>query len=410
MWKGVLILLGMAISLVAHASAGKLLRNESLRQDAGGDARVVALLNRGDTVDILDRQGGWLRVATGQGEGWVRLLSVRADVSAQTAPMAELRGELAPASRRLESRIVAVAGFRGGEDEERIDAEGRAALERLQRFSVTAAEAAATAASLGLVANGAACGAFPTVALDREAAAGAVRLSLMSAWLLNRLTPDDEAKIGRALAVRLLIALPAVEDADLQRHVNRVGRWLLAAQGGRADAAWLFAVLDSDAIQSWSTPGGHVFITRGLYSQLRDEAELAAVLGREIARLADKRLLLDLRANAATSGRPRDEAAFLRQLLGDGLDALQRPLAAESEYLADRAAVMLAARAGYDPYGLAAFLQQLSGLPETDPRLAWLSGTQPRVETRLSRLSHTLEECLAHLPAGKAPRLQRKEP
>ncbi len=410
MLKYLLILLGLGVSLVVQAASGTLLRDENLRQDSGSDARVLALLARGDAVEILGREGGWLHVATGQGEGWVRLLSVRANVSAQTAPMAELRGELAPASRRLESRIVAVAGFRGGEDEERIEAAGQAALQRLERFRAAAAEAADSAASAGLRANKSSCSAFPPVDMDRETGPGGVRLSLMSAWLLNRLSPEDEARIGRALAVRLLIALPAVEDAALQRYVNRVGRWVVAAQGGHPGASWLFAVLDSDAIQAWSTPGGYVFITRGLYRQLRDEAELAAVLGREVARLADKRLLLDLRANTGSSGRPRDEAAFLRQLLGEGLEALQRPHAAESEFLADRAAVMLAARAGYDPYALAVFLQHLGGLPDADPRLAWLAGTQPRAESRLARLSNTLEDCLARLPAGQAPGLYRMEP
>jgi hypothetical protein len=408
MWKIVAMLLGLAFFLTAQAAPGKLLRDENLRQDRDGDARVLALLNRGDAVEILDRQGGWLRVGTARGEGWVRLLSVRGDVAAQTAPLTELRGELAPASRRLETRIVAVAGFRGGEEEEKVEAAGRAALARLEGFRLTASEASAAAGSLGLVAGGvaasAACGTPPEV--ERVAESSGVRLSLMSAWLLNRMGPEDEAKIGRALAARLLIAMPAVDDADLQRYLNRVGAWVIAAQGGGSEVRGLFAVLDSNEINAWSTPGGHVFISRGLYRQLRDEAELAAVLAREVARLADKRLLQALRQHAG-GGRPRDEAGFLRQLLGDGLDALQRPDAAECEYQADRAAVLLAARAGYDPYALAGFLQQLSGLPEGDPRLAALARGLPRAETRLARLSNNLEECLAGLPAGKAPPLYR---
>lgn len=412
MWKVMLPLVACVFSLVAQAAPGKLLRDENLRQDSGSDARVLALLNRGDAVEILDRRGGWLRVGTARGEGWVRLLSVRGDVAAQTAPLAELRGELAPSSRRLETRIVAVAGFRGGEEEEKIEAAGQAALARLEGFRLTAAEATAAAGRLGLaagdVATNAACGAPPELErAERAAQSSSVRLSLMSAWLLNRMGPEDEAKIGRALAVRLLIAMPAVDDADLQRYLNRVGAWVIAAQGGGSEARGLFAVLDSDEINAWSTPGGHVFISRGLYRQLRDEAELAAVLAREVARQADKRLLQALRQHAGGGGRPRDEAAFLRQLLGDGLDALQRPDAAEREYQADRAAVLLAARAGYDPYALAAFLQKLGGLPEGDPRLTILARGLPRTETRLARLSDSLEECLTGLPAGKAPPLYR---
>lgn len=407
MWKVVFLLAASVFPLAAQAAPGSLLRDEPLRQHAAGDARVLAALARGDALDILAREGGWLRVASARGEGWVRLLSVRRDVAAQTAPLAELRGELAPASRRLETRIVAVAGFRGIEEEDKIEAAALAALERLARFRATPAAASAAASDMGL-APGPELTACGSPCPPEPGAAAGTRLSLMSAWLLQRLSPEDEAKIGRALAVRLLIAMPAVDDAALQRYVNRVGRWVVAAQGPSwPQADWLFAVLDSEAIQAYSTPGGHVFITRGLYRLLRDEAELAAVLAREVARLGDKRLLDDLRRNAPGGGRPRDEAAFLRQLLGNGLEALQRPHAVEGEFRADRDAVLLAARAGYDPYALAAFLQDLGGLPAADPRLAPLARVPPGADSRLARLSASLEECLAGLPAGKAPPLYR---
>ena len=150
MWRIGLLLLACVISLAARAAPGSLLRDETLRQDAAADAPALAALGRGETVDILSRKGGWLRVASARGEGWVRLLSVRRGVAAQTAPLAELRDELAPASRRLEARIVAVAGFRGIEEEEKLEADALAALEKLGRFRVTAAAASAEAAGLGL--------------------------------------------------------------------------------------------------------------------------------------------------------------------------------------------------------------------------------------------------------------------
>lgn len=385
-------------SLAVQAAPGKLLRDENLRAEAAMGARVLALLARGDTVDTLERRGGWLRVGTPQGDGWVRLLSVRGDVAAQGAPLAELKAELLPGTRPVETRVVAVAGFRGGEDNEQIEAAGRAALEKLESYRLAAAPGRSRLASQ----VDAACGSSALPAVTRATAPGGVRLSLMSAWLLNRMSAEDEAKIGRALAVRLLSTLPGVDDPGLQGYLNQAGRRLVAALDGQANQPWLFAVLDSEEIYAYSAPGGYVFITRGLYRLLRDEAELAVVLAREIAHLSDKRLLLDLRQNAANSGRPRDEADFLRQLLGNGLDALIRPFSVESEYAADRAAVLLTARAGYDPYALAAFLQSLGGVPEDDPRLTLLSRAQPRADARLERLSRTLETCLAGLPPGRS--------
>ncbi|MDD5391154.1 MAG: M48 family metalloprotease [Gallionellaceae bacterium] len=389
------------LSLAVQAAPGKLLRDENLRADAAMGARVLALLARGDTVETLERQGGWLRVGTPQGDGWVRLLSVRGDVAAQGAPLAELKAELLPGARPVETRVVAVAGFRGGEDDEQIEAAGRAALEKLESYRLAASPEAVPGRTRLASRVDAACGAPALPAAARATPSGGARLSLMSAWLLDRMSAEDEAKIGRALAVRLLSTLPVVDDPGLQGYLNQAGRRLVAALGGQANQPWLFAVLDSEEIYAYSAPGGYVFITRGLYRLLHDEAELAVVLAREIAHLSDQRLLLDLRQNASNSGRPRDEADFLRQLLGNGLDALIRPFSVESEYAADREAVLLTARAGYDPYALAAFLQSLGGVPEGDPRLTLLSRSQPRADARLERLSRTLETCLAGLPPGR---------
>lgn len=392
-----LALIVVLFSLTAQAAPGKLLRDENLRQEAGRDARVLALLSRGNPVEILERQGGWLRISAPQGEGWVRLLSVRGDVAAQGAPLTELQAELMPGSQPIESRLVAVAGFRGGEDEERIEAAGRKALEMLDSYRLPGASLSANAGRQ--LASACAPLSFPEVA--KASAPSGVRLSLMSAWLLNRMSAEDEAKIGRALAARLLTILPAVDDSGLQRYLNQVGSRMVAAMGQQSDLPWLFVVLDSEDIYAYSTPGGQVFITRGLYRLLRDEEELAALLAREVVHLADKRLLRDLRQYAPNTGRPRDEAEFLRQLLGNGLDMLSRPYSVESEFEADRAAVLLLARAGYDPYALAAFLQSLGSVPENDPRQALLSRTQPRADARLERLAKTMEECLAALPMSQ---------
>lgn len=377
-----LFLLLAGVSL-AQADPGRLLRDEPLRSAPDAQAEASGTLARGEKADIRERRGGWYRVSTSRGDGWVRLLSLRREPG--QALISELKGELGLEGQRIETRIVAVAGFRGGEEEDRAEEAGAAALRSL--------EAARGTDTVNVTPSPLAesCGAWPT----RPGASPAGKLSLLSAWALNRLDAEHEARIGRALAGRLLNALPPARADEANRVLQRTGRRLLAALDAPDQDAWLFALLDSEEIHAFSTPGAQVFLTRGLYRQLRDEAELAAVLAREIARLDGRDLLRSLRQKAATLARPRDEKEFLRQLLGNGIDSLIRPQSVESEFQADRLGVLFALRAGYDPYGLITFLQGLAGLAENDPRLVLLSRTHPRADTRIERLSRTLDACLA---------------
>lgn len=404
-WRWSLLLFLLA-SGSGRAAPGSLLRDETLRPEPGLEA-VGAPLARGSAVDILERRGGWLRVATEGREGWVRVLSVRGEAAAQRDVLGEAKGVLTRAEPRVNARIVAIAGFRGGEDE---DAAGRAALASLESHRLGPGGADAFARAAGLTRQDLNCAGRPSP--DREPPRSlpqGITLSLMSAWSLDRLTPEHEARIGAYLAGRALIARRPVPDGALQDYVNHVGRWL-ADQGGTAGEPWLFAVLDDDGSQAYGLPGGHVFLTRGLYRRLHDEAELAAVLAREIARLRSHALLRALRANPApvsVAGRPRDESDFLARWLGDGSAALNRPLPAEEEFAADRDGVLLAAQAGYDAYALAGVLQTLGGLAGDVARAGPMHGA-PAPERRLARLDADLGECLAAARSGRVPnRYQR---
>jgi len=60
-----------------------------------------------------------------------------------------------------------------------------------------------------------------------------------------------------------------------QSYVNRVGRWL-ALQSERPDLPWHFGVIDTVSINAFAAPGGYVLIMRGLYEILDKGAEFEA--------------------------------------------------------------------------------------------------------------------------------------
>ncbi len=207
---------------------------------------------------------------------------------------------------------------------------------------------------------------------------------------------DEEIRLGQDLAGRLLGALPPLPDPQVQAYLNRLGRWL-ALQSARPDLPWRFAVVASDSLGAFATPGGHVFVSSGLVSLMRDEHELAGVLAHEIAHVVERhhvRAVLE----KARAGLARDAVAELaadytrgnplvtQALLDGGMNLYASGLDQGDEFAADRAGLVLAARAGYDPFGLAMLLSTLDALDPQEPRAALLFSTHPDTRERIERL------------------------
>jgi len=214
---------------------------------------------------------------------------------------------------------------------------------------------------------------------------------------------EDEVRLGRQIAGNLLGAAPLVKDDMLQQYVNRVGRWV-ALQSDRPDLKWTFGVIQTDDINAFAAPGGYVFITRGLYATLKDEGELAGVLGHEIAhvqqkhhlKVLQKSQLLDMGANILKKRVDKGGSAAQR-IIGSGAEIFSRGLDKDAEFEADRLGVILAARAGYDAWGLPSVLQEISAVSSSDNAVGMLFKTHPHPDERLSRLADAMGERLDSL-------------
>jgi predicted Zn-dependent protease len=224
----------------------------------------------------------------------------------------------------------------------------------------------------------------------------------------------EEIAVGREVAGRMLGAAPLVADPELQAYVNRVGRWI-AAQTERPDLPWHFGVIDSPAINAFAAPGGYVLITRGLYEILNSEAQLAGVLGHEIGHVVQRHHITVLQKSAAISAgaqlaQARDRSQLVGNLIGTGAEIFARGLDKSAEFEADQIGVVLAARAGYSPYGLVEVLHKLSARGAGDASLALLFRTHPHPGERLTEIGQVLAPRVAELPAGQEPALRAVNP
>lgn len=204
----------------------------------------------------------------------------------------------------------------------------------------------------------------------------------------------DEEKLGREIAGRLLGAAPLVNDAKLQAYVNKVGRYV-ATQSSRADINWTFGVVETDTVNAFAAPGGYVFVTRGLYVLLKNEAELAGVLAHEIGHVNARhhvKLMQKQRALSAGKDLLLKKAGggdSVQALVGNGAEIYARSLDKGSEYEADRLGIFYATRAGYDTWGLAAVLDRLDAEGQAD-KLTLLFKTHPLPADRLTAIDTAL--------------------
>lgn len=213
----------------------------------------------------------------------------------------------------------------------------------------------------------------------------------------------EEIELGGDVAARLLGAAPLVPNAALQTYVNRVGRWL-ASQTERPNLPWQFGVLDAPQVNAFATPGGHIFVTRGLLARMKNEAELAGVLAHEIAHVLKKHHLkaiqknaqLELAGTALSLSRRTEDADKRTKLLAAGSELYLRGLDKSDELEADRLGVVIAARGGYDAYGLPAVLQTLQAMNPEDSGLALMFKTHPAPAERLDALERLQPVLDAH--------------
>lgn len=222
---------------------------------------------------------------------------------------------------------------------------------------------------------------------------------------------QDEQAMGREIAGRMLGAAPLVNDAAMQAYVNRVGRWI-AMQSERPDLPWRFAVIDTASINAFAAPGGYVMLTRGLYDILDSEAQLAGVLAHEIGHIVRRHHVTVMQKSAALSAGSQlaqrdNRAAILNNMIGTGAEVFARGLDKSAEYEADAVGVVLAARAGYNPFGLVDVLHKLAARGANDNSMALLFKTHPLPGERLAQLGDLLAPNMARLPGGRDPEIRR---
>ena len=248
-----------------------------------------------------------------------------------------------------------------------------------------------------------------------------------------------EMQLGRNMAGRLLQFYGTYGDQGLVKYVNKVGSYV-AQFTGKIKYHFMFNILDTDEINAFACPGGYILITKGLLKELQTEAELAAILGHEIAHVNEQHMFDTLRKmnpkkreseakkldeerkrleNRVDKFRRRPKAkgsttasSLARYLTGTGVNIgfdllktstvgmnviLNQGLSPKLEYEADKLGLTYASNAGYNPQAYKNFLSRLTIKKKVEKEkklsnLINLGKTHPPPDKRLQALKEEIQK------------------
>ncbi len=180
------------------------------------------------------------------------------------------------------------------------------------------------------------------------------------------MTPAEEREIDARVARQVESEFGLVKNEALQEYVSAVGQ-ALAVHSPRQDVIYSFQVVEMEEPNAFALPGGHIYVSRGLLMVANSEAELANVLGHEIAHVAARHAAKQ-DAHTKTFGL----ATVLGDLMSGGASEDHRAegvapdfvsrYARNQEREADRIGQDIAVAAGVDPMGMSQFLQTLDAI------------------------------------------------
>jgi len=212
-------------------------------------------------------------------------------------------------------------------------------------------------------------------------------------------TPQDEYLLGRAVAANILaIYKPYTANPELTNYVNLICQAIVInSPYPEIFNGYHVLILDSPEFNAFASPGGHIFITKGLIELTASEDMLAAVIAHELAHIMLKHSINTINtmkfidemaaiADRASGFAGRDSAAqrlmVFRNSVGAMMDTIFKDgYSQEQELEADQEAIILLAASGYDPMAILDILKALQNT-ENSQSGGW-NTTHPSTRERI---------------------------
>jgi len=231
-------------------------------------------------------------------------------------------------------------------------------------------------------------------------------LLVLSGCMSGKISPEQENALGAQQERQYLSKMQTIRHGPLYYGLRKVGS-RIASVSGRQDFQWRYHLIkNAKQANAFVLPGGKVFVFTGLFKYATNEAELAAVLGHEVAHALQSHgvksaarykkaglvgTLLQVGMNVA--GVDKQIANTVKQVYGQGATiGYIKPYSRENETEADSIGLILMAKAGYDPRAALSFWDKFRKAGGHIPE--YLS-THPAPETRIKNIQSLMPEAIA---------------
>jgi beta-barrel assembly-enhancing protease len=221
---------------------------------------------------------------------------------------------------------------------------------------------------------------------------------------VNLYSLQREIALGKQAAMEVEKTAKMINDPVVTEYVNRVGQNLV--RNSDAKVPFTIKVIDSDEINAFALPGGFFYVNSGLVLRADEEAELAGVMGHEIAHVAARH-----GTKTATKGEIMQLASIPLILLGPGGWAgyglyeglnLAIPMSylkftRDAEREADFLGLQYMYKSGYDPNAFVSFFEKIEAEERRHPgSIPKVFSTHPPTPDRVQKAQ---EEIATILPA-----------
>jgi predicted Zn-dependent protease len=214
---------------------------------------------------------------------------------------------------------------------------------------------------------------------------------------INLISTEKEIKLGKEVAAEIEKEQPLHQDARLARYVSEVGR-AVASKSERPGITYTFKVIDNDdEVNAFALPGGPVYIYSGLLKLAENEAELASVLGHEVAHIVARHSTEQITKSygilLVTQIILGDNAPAAATMAGDIAGSLgMLKFSRNDEIESDRLGVKYMSAAGYNPNAMLVFQEKLGKVGSENPsRTLNLLSTHPLSQDRIRAIRKEIE-------------------
>jgi predicted Zn-dependent protease len=205
---------------------------------------------------------------------------------------------------------------------------------------------------------------------------------------------DKEVALGRQLAAEVDRESKFVTDPTVVEYVNRVGQNIVLHSDVKEPVE--IKVIDSNEVNAFALPGGHLYINRGVLETADNEAELAGVIAHETGHVAARHGVEQAsKANLINYG--SIPLIFLggiggfaiRQAAGLAVPLTFLKFSRGAEEEADRLGAQYMWSAGYDPHAMVTFFEKLEAKEKKKPgTIAKAFSTHPMTSDRIKEVGN----------------------